>query len=90
MFTTGEVRQAWTRARSDGHDIPTGPDDPATVGTLARLGYLHDLRLAHLLPEPQPLRTRGHRVGPLVAARRARSARHHRMRPHRTIVIRSA
>ena len=90
MFTTGEVRQAWTRARSDGHRIDSGPDDPITVGTLVRLGYLQDQRLAHLLPEPQPLRTRGHRVGPAVAARRARSQRHQRMRPHRTIVIRSA
>lgn len=89
MFTTGETRQAWVHATSDGYVIGVGPDDPAAVGILARLGYLRNARLDHLLPEPRSLLTRGHRVSDRAAARRARLARIHAMRPHRTIVVRS-
>lgn len=89
MFTTGEVRQAWVHATSDGYVIRVGPDDPTAVGILTRLGYLRNGRLDHLLPGPRPLLTRGHRVSDRTAARRARLARIHSMHPHRTIVVRS-
>ena len=89
MFTTGETRQAWVHAKDDGYDIKVGPDDPAAVGILVRLGYLRNDRLDHLLPAPRPLLTRGHRISDRAAARRARLARIHAMRPHRTVTVRA-
>lgn len=92
MYPMSEVRAAYLTARDDGGDPPP-VDDSTAVAWLERRGYLP--RDRERVDRVVALATAAARAGrgrdrPDIPARRARSARHHRMRPHRAIVVRSA